>query len=161
MVLIISSKIIQIKIDNVKKTHKIQDGKVLYADLDKPAKAFFSKKYRISGKPDYIVKKDKRYLPVELKSGSHDSPQKNHIFQLAAYCHLIEENYGVFVPYGVLVYSDGDQFNVPFDPKTRFELESTIKDMRRVIKTGKMNFDFKDTYKCKNCSMKEHCSAKY
>ena len=159
MALIIASKIIQIKIDNVKKTHKIQDGKVTYADLDKPAKPFFSKKYRISGKPDYIVKKEKRYLPVELKSGSHDNPQKNHIFQLAAYCQLIEENYGVFVPYGVLVYSDGHQFNIPFDPKIRFELENTINEMRRVIKTGKLNVGFKDNFKCRNCSMKEHCGV--
>ena len=160
MALIISSKIIQIKVDIVKKTHKIQDGKVTYADLDKPAKPFFSKKYRISGKPDYIVKKDKRYLPVELKSGSRDNPQKNHIFQLAAYCQLVEENFGAFVPYGVLVYSDGYQFNIPFDPKIRFELETTINEMRKVIKTGKINISLKDTNKCRNCSMKIYCNAK-
>jgi len=159
MVLIIASKIIQIRINTLKKTYKIQDGKVLYSDLDKPAKSFFSKKYRISGKPDYILKKNNRYLPVELKSGSHESPQKNHIFQLAAYCHLIEENFGVFVPYGILVYSDGKQFNIQFDPKIRFELEITIKEMRDIIKKGKLSKEFKSDFKCKNCSMKEYCRA--
>jgi CRISPR/Cas system-associated exonuclease Cas4 (RecB family) len=58
----------------------------------------------------------------------------NHIFQLAAYCHLVEENYGGFVPYGVLVYEDRHQYKIPFDPKIRFELESTINEMRRSIK---------------------------
>lgn len=158
MVLIILSKILQIKVDSIKKDYKIQDGKITYTDLNVPAKAFFSKKYRISGKPDYIVKKDKRYLPVELKIGSHDSPPKNHIFQLAAYCQLIEENYGIFVPYGILVYNDGYQFNVPFDPKIRFELENTINEMRHILKNGKINIDFKDQYKCLNCSMKDYCT---
>ena len=160
MFLIVVSKIMQIKVDNIKKTHKIQDGKITYADLDSPAKPFFSKKYRISGKPDYIVKKDKRYLPVELKTGRHDSPPKNHIFQLAAYCQLIEENFGVFVPYGILVYSNGYQFNIPFDPKIRFELESTINEMKRAIKTGKINTNVKDPFKCNGCSMRNYCNAK-
>ena len=43
MFLIITSKIMQIKVDNIKKTHKIQDGKITYADLDSPAKPFFQK----------------------------------------------------------------------------------------------------------------------
>jgi CRISPR-associated exonuclease Cas4 len=160
MFLILISKILRIKADDVKRTHKIQDGTITYMDLDAPAKPFFSKKYRISGKPDYIVKKEKRYLPVELKTGSYDAPQKNHIFQLAAYCQLIEDNYGIFVPYGVLVYSDGYQFNIPFDPRIRFELEGTINDMRQVIKTGKIKTNMKDSFKCKNCSMREYCSTK-
>ena len=160
MLLLIISKILKAKVNFVKRTHKIQDGKITYTDLDVPAKPFFSKKYRISGKPDYIVKKDKRYLPVELKTGSYDRPQKNHIFQLAAYCQLIEDNYGKFVPHGVLVYSEGLQFNIPFDPKLRFELQNTVNEMRRIIKTGKVTIDHKDTFKCRNCSLKEYCNYK-
>lgn len=158
MIFIFISKILQAKVEITKKTHKIQDGEITYTDLDMPAKPFFSKKYKISGKPDYIVKKDNRYLPVELKTGGHNKPQKNHIFQLAAYCQLIEDNYGKFVPHGVLVYSDSVQFNIPFNPKLRFELQNTINEMRRVIKTGKVNINHKESFKCRNCSMKEYCN---
>jgi CRISPR-associated exonuclease Cas4 len=157
MLFIVISKILQAKVDITKKTYKIQDGRITYTDLDVPAKPFFSKKYRISGKPDYIVKKDNRYLPVELKTGSYNKPQKNHIFQLAAYCQLIEDNYGKFVPHGMLVYSDGQQFNITFNPKLRFELQNTINEMRSVIKTGKVNINKKDSLKCRNCSMKDYC----
>ena len=160
MALIIASKIIQIKIDSVKKEYKIQDGEITYADLNIPAKPFFSKKYRLSGKPDYIVKKDKRYLPVELKTCNYDNPQKNHIFQLAAYCQLVEENFGTFVPYGILVYNDTYQFKIPFDPRIRFELENTINEMRHAIKTGRVNANPKEYFKCKNCSMRGYCNVR-
>jgi len=160
MVLIVLSKIMQSKIEYVKKTHGIQDGRIAYSDLNVPGKSFFSKRYRISGKPDYIVKRENRYIPVELKSGNYDSPQKNHVFQLAAYCQLVEENYGVFVPYGILVYSDGSKFNIPFDPRVRFELEKTVNDMRQIIKKGRITMIERNLSKCKSCSMREYCNIK-
>ena len=102
--------------------------------------------------------KNKRHIPVELKTGNHNQPQKSHIFQLAGYCHLLEENYGSFVPYGILVYNNMHQFKIPFDPKMRYELESTMKNMRNSIKTGKISRNHNDPYRCKNCSMKSYCN---
>jgi len=156
-VFLLLSKILKINVENTKERHKIQDGKIEYSDLDKPAKSLFSKKYRISGKPDYIVKKGGNIIPVELKSGNYNTPQKNHIFQLAAYCHLVEENYGVFVPYGVLVYNNSYSFNIKFDPSIRFELENTIVKMRNILKKGKTDSVNIDYNKCKTCSMKKYC----
>jgi CRISPR-associated exonuclease Cas4 len=144
----------------VKKKYKIPKGKITYSDLNKPAKPFFSKRYRITGKPDYILKKNKHFIPVEMKASVHDKPQKNHIFQLAGYCHLLEENYGYFVPYGILVYDNRYQYKIPFDPKIRFELESTINKMRQVIKSGKIIRDHRDYYRCKRCSMNTYCDFK-
>lgn len=158
--LITLSKIIHRDIRNIKSKNKIQQGKIAYSDLNKPGKPFFSKRYRITGKPDYIVKKDKNYIPVEVKTGMNIEPQKNHIFQLAAYCHLLEENYGGFVPYGILVYNDMYQYKIPFNPKIRFEFESTLKKMRYTMKTGKIIRNHSDYYKCKNCSMKTYCNIK-
>ena len=66
------------------------------------------------------------FIPIEVKTGGYTEPQESHILQLAAYCHLLEENYNKFVPYGILIYSDISKFKIPFDPKTRFELESKI-----------------------------------
>jgi len=141
--------------------HKIQDGNIIYSDLNIPAKTLFSKRYRISGKPDYIIKKDGYHIPIELKTGQHHEPKKNHVFQLAAYCQILEENYGCFVPFGILVYKDTcKQYKIPFDPKTRFELETAIKKMRHILKTKKNARNHNDLYKCKSCSMRRYCDKK-
>ena len=158
--LIAISKIICRNVRNLKNEHAIADGKITYSDLSKPGKPFFSKRYRIAGKPDYIVKKNKRYIPVEVKTGTHNDPQKNHIFQLASYCHLLEENYGGFVPYGILVYNNTHQYKIQFDPKIRFEFENTLKNMRNAMKTGRIARNHNDCYKCKNCSMQIYCEDK-
>jgi len=148
-------------VKRLKIKYSIQVGKITYSDLNTPAKPLFSKRYRISGKPDYIVKRDGHYFPVEIKTGNHHEPKKNHIFQLAAYCQILEENYGGFIPYGILVYSDtSQQFKIPFNPKIRFELESTVNKMRKSLKTGKIKRNHNDSKRCESCSMRTYCDEK-
>ena len=161
VLLISKSRGINREIDRLKIEHKIQDGKITYSNLNIPAKALFSKRYRLSGKPDYIVKNNDRYMPVELKTGYHKEPQKHHVLQLIAYCQLVEDSYNVFTPQGLLIYNDtSKQFKIPFDPGLRFELESTIKKMRYLLKTNEIKRNHNDPYKCKNCSMKTYCDKK-
>ena len=149
-------KIKRLKIDN-----KIQSGKITYSDLNSPEKPIFSRRYRLSGKPDYIIYKNDSYFPVEIKTGNHFKPKRNHIFQLATYCKILEDYYKIFIPYGFLIYSDtSKQFKIPFDPKTRFELESAIKKMRNSLKTDIIKRDHIDYQRCKNCSMREYCDKK-
>jgi len=142
-----------------KKRYRIPDGKIMYSDLNVPAKPLFSRHYRVAGKPDYIVKENNHYIPIELKSGSYSSPQKNHMFQLAAYCQLLEDTYGAFVPYGIIVYKNSD-YKIPFDPKLRFELESVIRTMRSSLKTGDVVLNHNDSNKCRFCSMRTYCNNK-
>lgn len=142
-----------------KRKYRIPEGKITYSDLNISAKTLFSKRYRIAGKPDYIVKKNNQYIPIEVKSGSYPQPQKNHALQLATYCQLVEENYGNFVPYGILVYKNSD-FKIPFDPTLRFELESVINKMRGSLKNGKVALNHNDPGKCKYCSMRIYCKEK-
>jgi CRISPR-associated exonuclease Cas4 len=161
IILISKSRGIDKEIKRLKIEHKIQDGKITYSDLNTPAKALFSKRYRLSGKPDYIVKNNDKYIPVELKTGYHVEPQKHHVLQLAAYCQLVEDSYNGFTPHGLLIYNDtSKQFKIPFDPGLRFELESTIEKMRYLLKTKEIKRNHSDPYKCKNCSMKTYCDTK-
>lgn len=147
-------------VNKIKNKYHIPQGRITYSDLNKPAKPLFSKKYRISGKPDYIIQRKNGFIPVELKTGHHTFPPKNHVFQLAAYCHLLEENYGGFVPYGVLVYNNQKQYRIPFDPKIRFELENTIKKMRYSLKNYEFFRNHNDTHRCLSCSMRKYCNIK-
>jgi len=160
LILIQISKTIKKNVKDIKKRHKIQTGKITYSDLNKPAKPFFSRRYKIAGKPDYIIKKNNTYIPVELKNSRQNQPQKNHIYQLAAYCQLLEENYGDFVPYGVLVYNNTHQYKIPFDPKIRFDLETTLKKMRGLLNNKKVKRNHNEPNKCINCSMKNYCYDK-
>ncbi|KYK20984.1 hypothetical protein AYK21_01150 [Thermoplasmatales archaeon SG8-52-2] len=154
------SKLIKRNVRKIKNKHNIPTGKITYQDLSRPAKPFFSKRYKITGKPDFIIKNKNCLLPIEVKTSAYREPQENHILQLAAYCQLIEENYKKFVPYGLLIYSDVSKFKIPFDPKTRFELESTIYNIRSITKTGKISRNHSEIGKCKNCSMRQFCDFK-
>ncbi len=146
------------KVVQKKKQYRIPNGEITYSDLNVPAKALFSKRYRIAGKPDYIVKKSNYYIPIEVKSGSYSNPQKNHILQLATYCQLLEDNYSNLVPYGIIIYKNSD-FKIPFDPKLRFELESVINKMRNSI-NKKVVLNHNDPTKCRICSMRMYCKER-
>ena len=142
-----------------KQQYRIPKGKIMYSDLNKPASAFFSKRYKTTGKPDYVIIEKGRYIPVEFKSGSAYKPRQNHVLQLAAYCHLLEEVYGGFVPYGRLVYNDRE-FTIPFDPTLRFELESVLTTMRHVLQHGNVERNHDDLRRCKACSMRAYCTQR-
>jgi len=156
----IISIILKTNVKKIKKTYRIQNGKIIYSDLNKKSETLFSKRYMIAGKPDYIVNQNGRYIPVELKTGNSKSPKINHILQLAAYCHLIEENYNSFVPYGILIYNNRERYKVDYTPEIRFELESTIKKMRYMNKTNRFVRNHNEKNRCRSCSMKEHCGYK-
>jgi len=160
IVFLFLSKIFKKNVAKTKEKYRIQKGEITYSDLDKPAKPFFSRKYKIAGKPDYIIKKDSHYLPVEFKSGKHTHPLNNHVLQLAAYCHLLEENYNGFVPFGVLVYNNELDFKIPFNPKIRYDLENTIEKMRFTLRTGKIELNHDDPNRCRACSMRKNCDNK-
>jgi CRISPR-associated exonuclease Cas4 len=140
-----------------KKSCGIPDGMILYSDLNVPAAPLFSKRSRLAGKPDYIVRKEKHFIPVEVKSGGGTHPHQSQVLQLAAYCQLLEETTGVFVPEGILVYNNVP-YTIPFDPKLRFELESVMKQMRISLRNGVVQRNHQEPGRCTRCSMKRYCT---
>jgi CRISPR-associated exonuclease Cas4 len=136
--------------------HRIPKGRVTYSDLKTPAEPLFSKKYLLTGKPDYIIIQNSHVIPVEYKSSGSSKPQSHHILQLAAYCQLVEDTSQEFVPYGILVYDQND-FRIPFNPQLRFELQETIKSMRSLVKHNRIPTPRFDPGKCRSCSMKVYC----
>jgi CRISPR-associated exonuclease Cas4 len=143
-----------------KKEFRIPKGKIIYTDLNKPVHSLFSKRLQITGKPDFIIKEKNYFIPVEIKSGVHDKPLNNHVYQLASYCHLVEENEGGLVPYGRLIYEDSD-FVIPFNPKTRFELESILTNMRKLLRQKIVQPNHNEPKKCYCCSMKKYCPSSF
>jgi CRISPR-associated exonuclease Cas4 len=159
MVLFAASRKEAMSAKKARKEYGIPRGRVIYTDLDRPAKALFSRKFLIAGKPDYIVKDERTnaLIPVEVKSGNAKKPHWGHVLQLAAYCLLIEEAYSVEVPYGLLVYADGKQHLVKFDDSLRSEVISKTDEMRRCLKQGGVAKRRRFEGRCLSCSVRGNC----
>src|SRR4051794_21038215 len=65
----------------------------------------FSERLKLVGRPDRIVRQGEWLIPEEWKSSKRVND--GHRLQLGAYFLLIEEEYGVRPPHGVVVLGDG------------------------------------------------------
>jgi len=131
-------------------------GNVIYSDSQRePGEVLKSKSIPLVGKPDYIMRKDGFVIPFELKRGKTPvQPYPSHLAQLYAYCMLVEENYGIRPPYGIIDYPDQD-FRLEYGPGTEDHLKLTIKEM---LEKKKGNLSRKGLRNiCRNCRL-EHTS---
>ena len=118
-----------------------------------------SVRYRLTGRPDVLRRlADGRVVPVELKSRAAPprGPPPSHRIQVAAYCLLIEETYGVAPPYGVLRYGEGREYRIPWTPESRAELLRLRADLDRP-------YDGRATpspAKCARCAWRPVCDAR-
>ncbi len=145
----------------LRKEHGIPAGKIDYSDT-RDSDSLFSKKYMLSGKPDFIIEKDGVKIPVEVKTGRvPKGPHFSHILQLAGYCLLVEEVYGQAPPYGVVEYSKGErkqQHKIDYDK----QLKDTVIEKLELIKSIEQeetvaHRNHNRTGKCRNCSRKVGC----
>ncbi len=138
-----------------RKRFSIPAGKQFYQDLNSNGKILRSTRYGISGKPDMVKRKRHNLIPFEYKSGSSDSPREGHIFQMAAYFLILEENFPKFtVPYGILKYKNRS-FIVKNDAHTRDRLLYVIEEMRSQYSEPVRNH--RSRIRCLHCSFNEPC----
>lgn len=139
-----------------KKKYEIE-GKIEYVDENnKRPKLLHSKKYNLSGRPDYILVVNGNYIPVEIKTGrTPRGPLFSHVLQLAAYCLLIEDEY-VYPPYGILKYENAEH-RIDFNDKLRNLLLKKLDEMKKAVKTGEVHRNHNRPGKCKNCSRQQFC----
>ncbi len=76
------------------KASGLPGGRVIYTDTrawgNKVEKPLYDASLGLTGKPDYLVEKNGRIIPVEVKSGrAPQSPYDSHIYQLASYFLLV------------------------------------------------------------------------
>jgi CRISPR-associated exonuclease Cas4 len=136
------------------------EGEVKYVDdgRAKP-KLFSSDKYHLRGRPDYVLLIEKDHIPVEVKTGRVPrGPLFSHILQLAAYCLLVEEEYGR-PPYGILRYGTTEH-QIDFDDELRNLVRAKMEDMRRLEKTGEAHRNHNRPGKCRFCSRRDVCPEK-
>ncbi len=138
-------------------------GRIVYADTgawqhcDRP---LFSQDYCLAGKPDYLVEERGRIVPVEIKPGRRvTEPYMGDILQLAAYCLLVEEEYGARPGYGYLKYHDA-VFQVDYTRSLRQQLLAQLKTMRQQLRASDVFPSHEEPRRCMRCGHREHCDQR-
>lgn len=116
---------------------------------------------RLVGKPDYLVEqRDGTIIPVEIKSGpAPDVPWESQVLQLAAYCLLVEENYGVRPPYGILQYKDR-AFAVDYTGDLEADLLDLLDEMRAAREDPDPEPDHNERRRCVACGVRAACDRR-
>jgi CRISPR-associated exonuclease Cas4 len=144
-------------------------GRVVYSDTGTwraCVEPLYAPSINLSGKPDYLVQRWHRVIPVEVKSGNAPAePYRSHVIQLAAYCLLVEETTGQRPPYG-LVHYDGERpastrtFAVRYTQELEDALLDTIEWMRQDLRDGHADRSHDDPARCRGCSYALDCDQR-
>lgn len=136
-------------------------GEPIYQDSqEQPGETLYSRRLRIKGRPDLLLRTHDAIIPVEVKTGrTPEHPYWNQQIQLAAYCVLVEEHYGARPPYGILRYPDA-QFTVEFSAELERDLEAVVADMRRKRGAPTVHRNHNNPRVCAACDLRPHCDER-
>lgn len=138
----------------------LPSGRIIYSDTrgwGKLEKPLFYTALELTGKPDYLIEQGDKIIPVEVKSGkAPETPYDSHIYQLAAYCLLVEKTYHKRPPYGIIHYENRD-FAIDY---TR-QLEQALIDLLVEMKRDELNKNVPRSHeqagRCAKCGFREIC----
>jgi CRISPR-associated exonuclease Cas4 len=146
-----------------RKASGLPQGRVVAADTGlwrKLEKPLYDPETGLTGKPDYIVERGGLWLPVEVKSGwAPAEPHEGHLFQLAAYCRLVEYVYGVRPPVGILHYRNRT-FEIDYNLELEGELVQLLEDIRAHGRKGEVHRSHDEAGRCKSCGYRSVCTEK-
>jgi CRISPR-associated exonuclease Cas4 len=138
-------------------------GRVIYTDMqawNEVPKPFYNAELGLTGKPDYLVEQDGQIIPVEVKSGRTPvAPYDSHIFQLAAYCLLVERGMGKRPPFGIIHYA-GRDFAVDYTPELESQLLDVLADMRRDEQRSEVMRSHESAARCSRCGFRHVCDQR-
>lgn len=143
--------------------HPLPQGRIIYADHQQEFRSdtLYADQLGLVGRPDYLLQQGELVIPVEIKSSNAPkNPYWSHVVQLAAYCVLVEENYGIRPTHGILQYHD-QALQVEFTPaleRTVFEL---VHQMRTELRHDRELPRSHNMPKfCRQCSLRAHCTER-
>lgn len=138
-------------------------GRIVYADPQlwgKVEKPFFDAETMLTGKPDYLVKQDDLFIPVEVKSGfSPNEPYQSHVFQLLAYCLLVEKSVGMRPTYGILKYRNRT-FAIDYTPQQEAAFLDLLAEMRVDERLSSCDRSHNEAARCGRCGFRTICDQK-
>lgn len=138
----------------------IPGGRVIYIDTQqwgKVEKPLYDPVLRLTGKPDYLVRQGKQVIPVEVKSRRAPAiPYDSHIYQLAAYCMLVEHEYGTRPTHGIIHYANKN-FAVDFSPQLEVSIQEIIHEMQGRSNHAQVDRSHQDGKRCLHCGYHSLC----
>ena len=146
------------------KSAGLPGGRVIYTDtrswgapLEQP---LFDAKLGLTGKPDYLVEQKGKIIPIEVKTGrTPEAPYDSHIYQLAAYCLLVEKVYGKRPPYGLIHYP-ARTFAVDYTSALESSLLDILADIHRDDTRAKVDCSHAEPARCRRCGFRSVCEQK-
>ncbi len=146
-----------------RKSFGLPAGRVIYTDTGgwgKVEKPLYDPISGLTGKPDYLVEENGVYIPVEVKSSRSPSlPHDSHIYQLAAYCMLVERTYKKRPPYGILRYRD-KTFSIDYTREIEQEVEMILETMRLQEKSREVDRSHNEPSRCARCGYRSICDQR-
>ncbi len=143
-----------------RKAAGLPGGRIIYTDTrgwGKLEKPLFYTALELTGKPDYLVQQNGQIIPVEVKSSrAPAAPYDSHIYQLAAYCLLVEKTYKKRPPYGIIHYKDRD-FAVDYTPELEASLLDLLADMKRDEHKKDVPRSHEQAARCAKCGFRKVC----
>ncbi len=135
-------------------------GKIIYVDASqwsKVEKPLFDGDLRLAGKPDYIVKKGRQVIPVEVKSRiAPQSPYDSHVHQLIAYCMLVDSSYHSRPKHGILHYTD-KSFAIAYTARLEKETREMVQGMQEAADLPVIPRSHQDAHRCRQCGYRSIC----
>ena len=151
--------------DSKRRAVGLPPGRVIYSDTSRwmPAEAsLYDPDQQLAGKPDYLIQDGDMVIPVEVKSGHvFTTPYDSHIYQLAAYCWLVERTYGQRPSYGIIHYqgseSEDQTFAVPYTTELESSLLHLLSEMRNTDDKSEVSRSHQMRSRCEGCGYRMSC----
>ncbi len=135
-------------------------ARIVYADTGawkKVERPLFSRRYGLTGKPDYVMEERGAMIPVEVKPNRvAPAPRESDTLQLAAYALLVEEHFGATPAYGLLKYRDAI-FQVELTDELRARLLATLAALRRDLDARDVARSHAEPRRCRACGYRDVC----
>lgn len=151
-----------------RKASGLPGGRVIYSDTrrwDRLEEPLYDPILGLTGKPDYLVEDKDQIIPVEVKtSRAPRGPYDAHIFQLAAYCLLVQRVFGKRPAYGILHYShppeNGRSFMIDYTPALESALLDTLEEMRIQDRKKDVERSHDSPPRCSACGFRTVCDQR-
>lgn len=116
-----------------------------------------SRRHRLQGRPDLLLERGGRLIPVELKPSRRAAgPRAADRLQVAAYCFLVEETEGRAPPFGLLRYAEGC-WELPYGKAERAWVLATLAAMDEAEARGGAARSHQQAARCRACALAEAC----
>lgn len=146
-----------------RKASGLPAGRVIYTDtrgwgpVEEP---LFDAELGLTGRPDYLVEGKGGLIPVEVKSSRiGEAPYDSHIFQLAAYCLLVERAFGQRPAYGILHYPNRT-FAIDYTEELEATLLELLADIRSQDRRREVHRSHELVERCRGCGYRKVCEER-